>query len=358
MDWRGEVKLGAIGQAWGMAGQGGARYGLAGYGRVRHGGSGKAWLGEVGPGEVRRGWRAARLGAAGRGLARRGPVRHGLERLAFHTQKVTTMAKAKTPTESTIEIIQIARQEATFCVTGSSPLIMNRLSVKVRRELLLPRRKTAVDRASQLKHYPIDEFRTAAHVIADASFPTYLAMPAAAFKRSIASAALNIPGAKKAEIGRLTSVPGDYLDQYVGIYGKPYLFMEPVRSSDIARTPDIRTRVILPQWAAYVRVSFITPNLRSGPVANLFAAAGEMVGIGDWRVEKGAGSFGRFRLTEPDDEAFVAALKFGRDEQIAAMELAAPFNDETAELLQWCIQETTRRGFDKKKPAAKDEENG
>lgn len=67
---------------------------------------------------------------------------------------------AKKP-ESTDEINIVAMRQgaATFFIVGTSPLVLNRLSEKAKRELLLPRgRKNTAERASTLKHDPRAEF--------------------------------------------------------------------------------------------------------------------------------------------------------------------------------------------------------
>lgn len=80
------------------------------------------------------------------------------------------------------------------------------------------------------------------------------------------------------------------------IYGVPRLYMAGVRSSDMKRTPDIRTRAILPEWACRVSVKYAMPALTHQAVANLLASGGMCSGIGDGRVEKGHLNFGLFRV--------------------------------------------------------------
>ncbi len=42
--------------------------------------------------------------------------------------------------------------------------------------------------------------------------------------------------------------------------------MSVVRSADIGKTPDIRTRAILPAWAARITVTYVTPKLTANAV--------------------------------------------------------------------------------------------
>lgn len=242
-----------------------------------------------------------------------------------------------------IQVVQVKRGRVTFCVLGTTPLICHRLSEKARRELLLPSpKKTAADKATTLKHDPYEEYRNSADVFSDESAQTLLCIPAVSFKAAMRGAAIDLPGsATKAAIGRLCYVEGDY----VPIYGLPKLHMSVVRMADMARTPDIRTRLIVPQWASIVTVNFVTPILKEVAVANLLAGAGITQGVGDWRTEKGKGNYGSFELCEDADARFKALLKIGRKQQVAAMKDPECYDGETADLLTWFTGEAKRREF-------------
>lgn len=253
------------------------------------------------------------------------------------------MATKTTDTSGEVIIVEMNRGVMDFCILGKSPLILNRMAEKARMELLAPKgRKTAADKQSTLKHDPYSEFRSSPYTMTDPSAPTVLAILPTAFKQAMASAALDMPGTKKAQIGRLVSVDWDRMP----LYGLPKLFMAVTRSADAARTPDIRTRCIIPQWACRLRVSFMKPVLREQSVVNLLAAAGELSGVGDWRQQKGSGSFGAFTIVSADDPEFQRIVSTGgRDAQRAAMEKPEPYDDETEELLGWFDTEIKRRGF-------------
>jgi hypothetical protein len=267
----------------------------------------------------------------------------------------------KNDSDTRIEVMEIKRSSVKLAIIGDSPLIMNRLAEKARQELLFPKRKkrTDADRLGILKHNPPEEFRSAVNKMSDKSQPTYLALPTTAFKKAIGTAALDSPGARKTEIGRLTSIAGG---EYLPVYGIPKLFMRNVRSSDMNRTPDIRTRAILPEWACYVEVFYVTPNLNDRSIVNLMHGAGLTVGVGDGRQERGTFSFGQFRIVDPNDADFKRIVRTGgRDVQIAAMEAAEPYDDETEELLSWFEDELKRRGDEAKaqpKADAKKAESG
>lgn len=251
-------------------------------------------------------------------------------------------------TETAIEIIQIDKGVITFLIRGTTPLILNRMSEKARRELLLPRgRKTAADKAANLKHNPLEEFRASPYIIRDDTAPTYLAVTAGSFKGALGTAALDLPGARKAQIGRLVYVESQAYRELIPIYGEPQLLMSVVRSADMNRTPDIRSRVIVPQWAAHLTISYVRPTLRDAAIVNLLAAAGITAGVGDWRPEKGKGSYGQFMPVSGDDTVTNKIINtWGRQTQIAAMAHPAPYDLETEELFSWFEGEAPKRGFE------------
>jgi hypothetical protein len=253
------------------------------------------------------------------------------------------MVVKKTEAAGEIAIMEVVKGQMDFCILGTSPLVMNRMSQKVWFELLAPKgRKTAVEKASSLKHDPLSEFRNSPYTMPNADAPTLLALLPTMFKRAMGTAALDMPGAKKTQIGRLVYVHGEYQP----VFGLPKVFMAITRSADMNRTPDVRTRAILPEWACKLSVTFTKPILREQSIANLLAAAGFQSGVGDWRQEKGSGSYGAFKLVSEDDADFkrICATQ-GRKVQEEAMKNPVAYNDETSEMLAWFDVEINRRGF-------------
>jgi len=242
-----------------------------------------------------------------------------------------------------VQIVELKRARIVYHVVGETPLLMNSMSVKAQRELLLPRgRKTAVEKQGSLKHEPLQEYRDSIYRARRGS-DTVLALLNTQFKAALCTAALDIPGAKKAQIGRLTSIEGG---ERLPLYGVPQIFCSVVRSADINKTPDIRTRCIVPRWACTVEVTYTVPVLNATVISSLFATAGYTMGVGDWRPQKGSGTFGRWRIVEPDDKEYLDIIKTGGAEaQQAALDNPAPYDDETEELLSWYDVEVKRRGL-------------
>lgn len=255
------------------------------------------------------------------------------------------MATKKSSTDKAeISILEVKRGTMECCILGLTPLVCEAMSGKVIQGLLLPPgRKTAASKASTLKHNPMEEYVGSVYRASGEKTPTRVLFPATGFKKALADVAKDIPGANKAQIGRLSYVEGSYIP----IYGIPQLMMSVVRNSDIARTPDVRTRAVLPRWACSIRVTYIKPLLRDAVVANLLAAAGMMRGIGGWRTEKGAGDYGQFQLVAPEDPEFVDIVNTGgREAQDLALAEPEFFDDESAKLMAWFNEEITRRGFE------------
>jgi hypothetical protein len=168
-------------------------------------------------------------------------------------------------------------------------------------------------------------------------------VPNGAFKKAMAQAALDLPGATKAQIGRLVSIT----KPTVSLYGIPYLYMDIVRLAGINRVPDIRTRAAFPHWACEVTVGFISKLIRHTDVYNLFAAAGVLCGIGDGRTERGSRDNGQWIVVGKHDKEFkewkAIVAGGGRAKQIAAMERAEPLDEDSAELLTFYRAEMIKR---------------
>lgn len=253
------------------------------------------------------------------------------------------MAKAKAATGTAVEILEIERGRVTVGVVGTTPFICNRVSEKARRELLMPKgRKTAADKAQSLKHNPLEEYRNSAYRLDDNDAPTLIAFLAPAFKRAMMTAALDVPGTKKAQVGRLIRVEGERIP----MYGIPKMLIAITRSADINKTPDIRTRAILPEWATILDISYPTAIFREKAILNLFGAAGVFSGVGDWRTEKGSANYGSFRTAGVDDKDLKRIIATGgRAAQIKAMNAPQFYDDESEEMFTWFQSEAAERGL-------------
>jgi hypothetical protein len=253
------------------------------------------------------------------------------------------MAKAKV-VEKDIEIIltEIKQQAMEVCVEGISPLVCHRLSEAARRELLLPgRKKNRAEREGSTKHDPIAEYRESFYLSRNPESETLLVMPASAFKGAMCTAALDVPGAAKAQIGRLVHIE----ETEVAIYGTPEVFITEVRNSGMNRTPDMRTRPILPEWAAKFTVRFTVPLLNAHAIAQLIGSSGQIAGVGDGRPEKGKLAFGRFNVITKERFATLKKSLGSKQEQGLAFAQPRAYDEDTRKLLEWFEAEASRRGF-------------
>lgn len=255
-------------------------------------------------------------------------------------------SKQKAP-KGEVLLPQFTIKEAQVFVIGTSPFLCNAMSEKAKRIILFPGGPmNAATKRSRPKHNVLAEWRESPYMLRDRSAETLLAIKATAFKATMRGVTKDMEGVVAAtEVGRWCHIMGDF----VPMWGMPELRMDIVRMNDPAKTPDVRTRVCVREWATTFTVRFTSPMMREEMVAQLLAGAGFTQGVGDGRPEKGKMSCGMFRLCEPDDPDWVRIVTTaGRKEQLAAMRSNEPvFYDEEAEkLYRWFESEAKRRGFD------------
>lgn len=250
------------------------------------------------------------------------------------------MAKKKDPDVWRIEIQPVHLTEVRLRIVGTTPLFQNRMSAKVKQGLLVgTKKKTAVEK-QQIKHHPLREFTDSAELVPHG--PTALGLLVTAVKSAMCDAAIETAGLTKAGTQRLLFMPGDHAP----LYGIPQLRMDVVRSADMAKTPDVRTRAFLPKWGAEIAIRFVSPQMTAQSVVSLLINAGILIGVGDYRQQKGKGAYGSFRvLTEDmkDHEWSDLVKNQGRAAQLAAMKKPEPANAETESLLEFWAQENRKR---------------
>ena len=152
------------------------------------------------------------------------------------------MAVKKSAVDNNIQIHELKQGEIKLRMIGQTPLYFNSMGSKAMRDLLAgSRKKTAADKQA-IKHNPEVEYKETMYIKKDGD--TALYFPAAGVKGAMATAALETEGIKKTSVQRLIFLP----QTNIQIWGKPYLKMDVVRSADMNRTPDVRTRAYLPEW--------------------------------------------------------------------------------------------------------------
>jgi len=233
-----------------------------------------------------------------------------------------------------------------LCVLGHSPLLVNCFSQKAIHQITQPRGTlTKTQKKSEMKHNPREEFRSSVYRDYSTDGPTRIQGLSVWFKKGIASMALDIESAtSKAQLGRCVFVEGER----VAIYGTPKVDVRMVRMADASRTPDVRFRAIIPEWACKIRIAYMMPTLTKNDILKLAAAAGMFRGVGENRPEKGSGAFGQYEFCEPTDPRYLAVMKQGRATQDAILqaETLQPehfYDHEGHDLYEWWLGEAERR---------------
>lgn len=243
--------------------------------------------------------------------------------------------------EAGLRIDPLKQGRVTLRLIGMTPMYFNAMSAKAKNSLLIGGGKKTAAQKRELKHDPEREFRDS--VYRQREGDTLLCFPAPAIKSAMATAALETPGVTKTSVQRLIFLP----QQRVNIWGRPLLKMDVVRSADMNKTPDIRTRAFLPRWCAEVDIAFVSPTLSTHSVVSLLANAGVIVGIGDFRQEKGRGSYGTFAVSGEEmgdwQSAWDEITAEGRDVQELALQSPEYADEETADLMDMLFEERERR---------------
>lgn len=244
-------------------------------------------------------------------------------------------------TNEALQIDPLKQGRITLRMIGSTPFYFNAMSAKAKRDLLIGGGKKTAAEKKEIKHDPEREYRDSIYRMPDG--PTLLGFPAPGVKAAMAEAALETKSVTKASANRLIFMP----EQRIRIWGKPFLKMDVVRSADINKTPDIRTRAFLPRWCAEVDIAFVTPTLNVHSVVSMLANAGAIIGIGDFRQGKGKGAYGTFSVHGEDmgdlQDLWDEITAEGRDVQQAAMDEPECADDDTAALMGLLEEERARR---------------
>src|SRR4051812_46959557 len=120
--------------------------------------------------------------------------------------------------DQSVAIQEIKTVNLDFYVVGTTGFLCNRPSRKTFGNLLLGGGDTnKAGRRQSAKHDPLLEYRQSPYISKDDSYPTRIMFITTAFRRAMADAAVDIPGATKAAVGRLTTVN----DAYCPIWGVP-----------------------------------------------------------------------------------------------------------------------------------------
>jgi hypothetical protein len=227
---------------------------------------------------------------------------------------------------------------------GATPFYYNSMSIKAKRDLLIGGTPKTTAEKREIKHNPEEEFRDSVYKKSHGN--THLYFPPAAIKQAMSTAAIETKGVAKTNAQRLLFLP----QLQTEIYGKPYLKIDTVRMANINKTPDMRTRAYLPEWCAEIDIKFVMPTLSASDVFTLLQNAGSIIGLGDFRQEKGRGAYGCFTVTGEElpnwkdyKDDWKRITKFGMEEQKYALDYPEYADEMTAELMGFLDEERARR---------------
>jgi len=240
---------------------------------------------------------------------------------------------AKKTTPKSIHVKRITAKTLNVFIRGTAPLILNRMPEKARLALLAGGGGKKQKRSGAPKHDPLAEFVSSMQREPGYYPDTDIVFPAVAFKNAMATAAIYSDSVNKTDIKRLIYLP----NEWAPIYGVPQLRLDVMRQAGMSRTPDIRTRAIIPEWGTRFQLDYLPPMSHTA-ILTLLTNAGVIAGIGDSRQELGKGSFGTFELVNKGDlpEMDLAA-------QRAAIESPVAFNPQSRDLLELFHEEMQRR---------------
>jgi len=172
---------------------------------------------------------------------------------------------------------------------------MHRFPAKAWEQLLFPKGRAKCSReGDNLKHDPLMEYRGERHRNRDQRQPT-ATISGGAFTKAIASARSICPAQprRKSCGSSRSSRP-----RSISMASRRCIWRM-TRSSDIARTPDVRTRAVSRKWACEVEVGFRLDLGQAEPGRQPPAAAASSSGSAIGVLRK-AGAFGRFDVVTPD----------------------------------------------------------
>jgi hypothetical protein len=97
-----------------------------------------------------------------------------------------------------------------------------------------------------------------------------------------------------------------------------------------------------------VDIAYVQPTLSAFSIVSLLTNAGAIVGIGDFRQEKGRGSFGTFQVTSEDSMGDYQSdwddlMGEGREVQQDALDNPEFADEQTEDLMQFIEDERARR---------------
>lgn len=187
-----------------------------------------------------------------------------------------------------IVLERIARQTCYIDIKGTSPLIVHAWSEKAKHEMREKQTKGA--KAKKELKDPQSDFEQSMYRFDDGGH----GFPATAFKSATIGGARSFEGVTMTQLRPALFFQGEGPQQLIRLSCS-----EPIMREDMVRvgmgTADIRYRAQYDDWAATLCITY-NPRIITAESVVALVDAGGMGGIGEWRPEKGTGTFGTFEV--------------------------------------------------------------
>jgi len=190
--------------------------------------------------------------------------------------------------QAEVNITGLERNEVTFGVKGTAPLIVHKWNQKAKQEMLNKQMKKAS--SGKAAKDPEADYLGSIYFFEDGKRTGF---PAVAFKSAMVRAGKQL-GYAMTDLRGMFFVLADEGD-LVEIHGEHRMREDMVRLN--GGTSDIRFRGEYPSWGADLTIQYNANAISAEQVAKLLEIAGFACGIGEWRPEKSnTGSYGLFSI--------------------------------------------------------------
>ena len=220
-----------------------------------------------------------------------------------------------------IEPIKLVKTEVVLI--GETPLLVHAWSEKSKRMMLESQQKLNKAKKAKPVRDPFSEFMHAAYWITEMpkedtpeAFEEAVADGAKFGFKTIAIKEATLAAAYRAgyipnQVGMRCNFYLNSTDYYNGDPGMelaaietpepPFLREDPVKIGGASKTADLRYRPEFRNWRIRVKITLIDTGVFSmSSIVNALNLAGQMNGIGEWRMERG-GDFGRFHVATDEE---------------------------------------------------------
>lgn len=212
-------------------------------------------------------------------------------------------------TETIAKIQRIPTTTLIVPIKGLTPLIMHKFDEKAKRMLL--EAQQGKKKVKEIRD-PEDDYQRCFYRMDMGDGSDHYGFPVVAFKAATVSAArfmsgknMTMTGMKQALFFKGAITPADS-NELVEIVGEPRMREDMVRLGGPSRSADVRYRPEFPEWSATLEVTYVEALIDCDTVVTLIDAAGQYVGVGEWRPQKD-GTFGTYCIDQDKEVKVIRA---------------------------------------------------